>query len=147
MEEAIFWLAALIVLLFIEVLTLGLTTIWFAGGALTAFISAYLNADLWLQVALFLVVSLVLLFFTRPIAIKYVNQKRIKTNYEGLIGKIVKVSETVDNYNQAGSAIVNGVPWTVRSSNDDVIILPETKVKIVNITGVKLIVEEYREEM
>lgn len=145
-EQAIFWLAALVILLIIEFITLGITTIWFAGGALIAFVSTYLGADLWIQIILFLIVSFVLLFFTRPIAVKYINQKREKTNYEGLIGKIVKINEKVDNYNRTGSAFVNGAEWTVRSVNDEVVILPETKVKIVSLEGVKLIVEEYKEE-
>ena len=88
-----------------------------------------------------------MLFFTRPVAVKYLNKKRVKTNYEGLIGKVVKITQRVDNYNQTGAAMVNGTEWTVRSESDDVIIEPGTKVKIVNISGVKLIVTEYREEL
>ena len=77
---------------------------------------------------------------------KKLNKNRVKTNYEGLIGKVVKVTKTVDNHSQSGEAVVNGQEWAVRSIQEDVIIQPGTKVKIVNIEGVRLIVTEYREE-
>ena len=144
--QALYWLIALAVLLVIEIVTLGLTTIWFAGGALIAFIAALLGVDLWVQLILFSIISLVLLIFTRPVAMKRLNKNRVKTNYEGLIGKVVKVTKTVDNQSQSGEAVVNGQEWTVRSLNEDVIFEPGTKVKIVNIEGVRLIVTEYREE-
>ena len=65
---AIYWLIGIVVLLVIEALTLGLTTIWFAGGALAAFIACVAGGSLVLQIILFVAVSLVLLFFTRPLA-------------------------------------------------------------------------------
>lgn len=144
--EALYWLIGLAVLLLIEIVTLGLTTIWFAGGAFVAFIAAIIGLDLAAQMVLFVAVSLLLLIFTRPVAMKHLNKNRVKTNYEGLIGKVVKITKTVDNANQTGEACVNGQEWTVRSLQDDVVIEPGTKVKIVNIEGVRLIVTEYREE-
>lgn len=145
--DSIIWLIVLVVLLFAEILTMGLTTIWFAGGALIAFISTYLGAGVWVQLILFIVVSLILLFFTRPVAVKYFNRKRVKTNYEGLIGKVVKVTERVDNFNQTGAAVVNGQTWTVRTKEEGIRIEPGTRVRITDIVGVKLIVQEYREEI
>lgn len=144
--EALYWLITLAVLLLIEIVTLGLTTVWFAGGAFIAFIVALLGGGFWLQFICFSVISLVLLIFTRPVAIRKLNKNRIKTNYEGLIGKVVKVTKTVDNEEPSGEAIVNGQEWSVRSAVENVIIKPGTKVKIVNIEGVKLIVTEYKEE-
>ena len=144
--EALYWLIGLAVLLLIEILTLGLTTIWFAGGALVAFLVALLGADFWLQFLSFALISLALIIFTRPVAVRKLNKNRIKTNYEGLIGKVVKVTKTVDNENQSGEAVVNGQEWTVRSSIENEIIPPGTKVKIVNIEGVRLIVTKYKEE-
>jgi membrane protein implicated in regulation of membrane protease activity len=143
--EALYWLIGLAVLLLIEIVTLGLTTIWFAGGAFVAFIAALLGADTWLQFVCFLLISLILLIFTRPVAVRKLNKNRVKTNYEGLIGKVVKVTKTVDNENQSGEAVVNGQEWTVRSADDNVVIESGTKVKIINIVGVKLIVEVYKE--
>lgn len=70
------WLIILVVCIIIEIITMGLTTIWFAGGALVSAIAAAFSAPLWLQIILFLVVSLILLYLTRPIAVKYFNKDR-----------------------------------------------------------------------
>ena len=136
----------IVILLIVEIVTLGLTTIWFAGGALAGFVAANLGAPLWLQIVLFLGISLVLLFVTRPIAMKHLNQKRVKTNYEGVIGKVVKVTEKIDNFNGTGTAVCNGQEWTARAENDDAVFEPGMLVKVVNVTGVKLIVSEYNED-
>ena len=137
--EALYWLIAVVVLLVVELLTMGLTTIWFAGGALTAFIIAFLGGGRWIQIIVFLVVSFALLFFTRPIASKFYNGKRVKTNTDSLIGKEAKVTKQIDNFNQQGTVIVNGLEWSARAE-DDAIIEVGKKVEIKSIEGVKLIV-------
>lgn len=140
------WLALVIVLIVIEIFTVGLTTIWFAGGALAAIVINLLGLGMVWQIIVFLVVSGVLLFFTRPWALKYINSNRVKTNYEGVIGKVIRITETVDNMNQTGKAVVNGQEWSVRSEKDKVILGEGTLAKVVNIEGVKLIVRVYEEE-
>ena len=145
--NAMVWLAVMIVLIVIEIITVGLTTIWFAGGALVAMLVAALGGGTILQAVVFLVVSLVLLIFTRPFALNYINSTRIKTNYEGIIGKVVRITEDVDNMNGTGCATVNGQEWTVRSVNDNNKIEAGKLAKVVNIKGVKLIVDKYEEEM
>lgn len=88
MDNMLFiWLIALIVLIVIELATMGLTTIWFALGALVAAITAALHAPVVLQVVLFLVISIVSFIFTRPLAVKYFNRDRVRTNVESLIGR------------------------------------------------------------
>lgn len=143
---SIYWLIFMAILLVIEICTLGLTTIWFAGGALVATIASLFGLNFWIQVVLFIVTSSLLLIFTRPWAMKYLNGHWTKTNYEGLIGKVIKITETVDNFNQSGAAIVNGQEWTVRTQEEGVILQPGEKAQIVNIHGVKLIVKKYLEE-
>ena len=86
-NPVIVWLAILIILVVIEIFTLGLTTIWFAGGALVAILVAALGGPVWLQIIIAAVVSAVLLFFTRPIAMKYFNRDRERTNAESLVGR------------------------------------------------------------
>ena len=137
----ILWLVALIVLLIVEFLTMGLTTIWFAGGALIALIAALCGAPLWLQIVLFIVVSIVLLLVTRPIAMKYWNKDRIKTNAESLIGQTALVTEEIDNLKAKGVVTVNGNEWTARSA-DNRWISKDAVVIIKEIQGVKLLVEE-----
>ena len=99
---AIGWLILMAVLLVIEIATLGLTTIWFAAGALVACIAAVVDAPIWLQAALFVVVSVLLLIFTRPLATKYLNSRTSKTNAESLVGRTAKVTKTINNIQAEG---------------------------------------------
>lgn len=140
------WFGLFIVLIIIELLTVGLTTIWFAGGCLAALASCFLGADLLVQILIFLLVSCVLLIFTRPIVIKHLNQKTEKTNYEAQIGKTVHITEKVDNMAQTGRGMIEGQEWTVRSLNDSDTFEKGTLAKVAAISGVKLIVEKYKED-
>lgn len=140
----IVWIAILIVMLIIEIITLGLTTIWFAGGALVAFIAGLLGAGVPLQVTLFVVVSLALLAGTRPFAAKFLNKSRTRTNSESLIGETGIVLEDIDNLRATGQVQVNGLEWTARSA-DDTGIEKGKEVLIQEISGVKLIVKEKKE--
>lgn len=139
--EPITWLIILIVLIVIEIITLGLTTIWFAGGSLVAFIAALCGAGLPLQVILFLVVSLVLLLFTRPLAMKYLNKNRSKTNVESVIGEQAVVLQEINNLEARGQVQLNGLEWTARANDPNQIIQKGQVVNIVRVDGVKLIVE------
>ena len=144
--NSIYWLIALAVFLAFEIATLGLTTIWFSGGALIAFFISLFVDNFVLELVAFLIVSFVLLFFTRPVAAKYFNKQRTKTNYESLIGKEAKITMTVDNFNASGQAVLNGQEWAARSV-DDRVIEPGERVIVRNISGVKLIVEVEEEEI
>lgn len=136
----IFWLVLLILCIGIEVLTLGLTTIWFAGGALVAIFASLLYAPIFVQVILFFLVSLLLLFFTRPIAVKYFNRDRVKTNVESMVGRQAIVTSEIDNLQAVGQVTVNGQEWSARSVDDKVRIPAGTVVTVAAISGVKLIV-------
>ena len=140
-QMEIIWLALTAVLLIIEIATLGLTTIWFAAGALFAFFAALLGMNQGIQIGVFVVVSVVLLFFTRPLAVKYLNTKTIKTNTEALVGKTARVIVDINNLKSQGQVVINGLEWTARSSDDTVVFKIGDVVTIVGIEGVKLIVE------
>lgn len=146
MSTSIYWLIAIALMLVIEIITLGLTTIWFAGGALVAFLLSLVWDNIFVELVAFSIVSLVLLIFTRPVAQKYFNKQRTKTNYESLIGKEGKVIEKIDNFNNTGWVVVGGQEWTARAYNSQDIIEPEECVIIRQITGVKLLVERKKEE-
>lgn len=137
----ILWLILLIILLVIEAISLELTTIWFAGGALAAFIAALAGADVVVQVVLFLAVSIVLLVFTRPVAMRYLNRNKTPTNAESLIGEQAIVTQTINNLMGRGVVLVNGMEWTARSQENSEMIEKDTIVRILRIDGVKLIVE------
>lgn len=137
--ESYYWLILMAILIVIEIITLGLTTIWFAFGSLAAFIAAVCGGSLAIQLVALFVVSLITLIFTRPIAVKFFNKDRIRTNAESLIGESAKVIERIDNINTTGRVTVNGLEWMARTENGDIIDV-DTTVVIEQIIGVKLIV-------
>ena len=136
----IIWLGILAVLLVIEGLTTALTTIWFAGGALAAAIAAGVGMGIVPQLLLFFCVSLVLLLFTRPAALKLMNKGTEKTNVEGLLGKSAVVIQQIDNLAQTGQVRINDIEWMARTSDDSVTIPVGTVVVIEAVHGVRLIV-------
>ena len=142
----IFWLGAFGVLLLIEILTLGLTTIWFAVGALAAFLLALVQVPLMIQIVVFIVVSVVMLVFTRPIMTKYLNKKTTKTNAESLVGRKARVLIPINNLKSEGQVMVNGMEWTARSTKDEVTFQKDEMVRIAGISGVKLIEEKENKE-
>ncbi len=146
MQEVIFWLVLLIICIGIEVATMGLTTIWFAGGALVAIFAAVVGAPIWLQAIIFIVVSLVLLFFTRPIAVKYFNKDRVKTNVESMVGRQAIVISEIDNLQGIGQVTVGGQEWSARSAEDRAKIAVGAVTVVVAISGVKLIVRDISRE-
>ncbi len=146
MTNTMVWLAAMIILFIIEIISVGLTTIWFAIGALVAIIISMLGGGIILQLTVFLLVSLGMLIFTRPLAIRYINNSRTRTNYEGIIGKVVRITQDVDNIAGQGRAVVNGQEWAVRSVDERCKITAGSLAKVVDIKGVRLVVEKYEEE-
>ena len=142
----VFWLAVFGVLLLIEIFTLGLTTIWFAVGSLAAFLLALLNLPLWLQIIGFIVISVVMLIFTRPVLTKYLNTKTTKTNAESLEGRTARVLIPINNLKSEGQVIVNGMEWTARSAREEETFKKDEIVRIIGISGVKLIVEKADKE-
>ena len=141
----VFWLVVLASLVIIELLTMGLTTVWFAGGALMATIASLFCAPFALQIIIFLVVSMLLLFFTRPLAVKYFNKDRVRTNAESLVGRQAIVISEIDNLQGIGQVNVGGMEWSARTRTDGVTLPVGTVATVLAINGVKLIVEERKE--
>ena len=146
MSMTILWIAIIVIMAVIEALTLGLTTVWFAGGGIVAAIFAALGAPVVVQVILFLVVSILLLYFTRPIAVKAFNKTRTLTNSEGLVGKHAYVTEEIDNIKATGKVKIDGMEWTARTKADGTVIGVGSLISVISIEGVKAIVEEIKEE-
>lgn len=143
--QAVAWLVLLVVMLAAEAVTLGLTTIWFAAGALAAFLLALAGANLLIQILGFFVVSAILLFAMRPVASKWLNKDRVRTNAESLVGKTAVVTEPINNLAGTGQVQVQGQYWTARAVSDQVQITKDVRVVIEKISGVKLIVKEEKE--
>lgn len=138
-EDVILWLAATVILFIAEAVTVNLVTIWFAIGALAAFIAAVAGAQMWLQIVLFILVTAVTLIFTRPLAKKHFNGKHEATNADAVIGKTAVVTESIDNLAARGQVSCMGKIWTARAESDEPVAEGE-KVTVKGIQGVKLIV-------
>lgn len=145
LNMTVIWLAILVALVVIELLTMGLTTIWFAGGALVATVASLFGAPLAVQVILFLAASGLLLYFTRPLAVKYFNKDRVRTNAESLVGRQAIVISEIDNLQGIGQVNVGGMEWSARTRIDGIRLPVGTVTTILGINGVKLIVEERKE--
>lgn len=134
------WLFLTGALLLIEALTAGLTTIWFAGGAVAALICTFLGGPVWLQTGIFAAVSLTLLLVTRPLVKKYMRKGMGETSLDRMIGQEVLVTEQIDNLRGTGEVQVDGQYWMARSVDNDQIIEKGEIAMIRAIQGVKLIV-------
>ena len=134
------WLVLLVIFGIVEAATVGLTSIWFAAGALVAMVAALLHAPLWVQIVLFLAVSFVALLLMRPLAKKYLTPSFQPTNADRIIGQEAVVTETIDNLKGRGLVSVDGTVWTARAE-DEQPIAAGTVVKVLRIEGVKVFVE------
>ena len=113
-----FWLSMVIIFTVIEVFTAGLTTIWFAIGSVPMIFLSYLPIPFLYQVLLMLVISIVLLIFTRPFAVKKLNANKEKTNVEALIGKSALVTKKITKF-EKGEVKIDGKIWTAKSVSDE----------------------------
>ena len=131
------WLALFVVFLIVEAGTVALVSIWFALGALAALVSCALGAEMWLQITVFLVVSLVLL----AVLWKRVRSKltTTKTNVDSVIGAEGYVTEAIDNLSYTGRVKLGGITWAARSTSGAGIPVG-TLVKGERIEGVKVFV-------
>lgn len=143
MDQWVFiWLAVIVVTIVIEIITVGLTSIWLTGGGLAALVVCLLGGHWGLQLAVFFIVTFVLIYFTRPWALKYIESRKTATNYEEVIGKTVRIIEAVDNVRETGKAIYNGMEWTARAEEDAETFSVDEQARVVKVQGVKLILEK-----
>ena len=136
---ATMWLVLLILSLVAEGATAAVTSIWFAAGALVAMVAAMLEIDLWVQIVLFMVVSVGLLIALRPILKKYINPRKVRTNIDSVIGSQGVVLEQIDNISGTGRVKLGGMEWAARSASGATIAAGEVIV-VEKIEGVKVFV-------
>jgi len=135
------WVGIFVLAVIIEIGTLGLTTIWFTPGSLLGIVLAACGVDLWIQITAFIVISVIMLLFTRPIAVKYVNDRKIKTNVETIVGSEAIVTEQISNIEGKGIVIIGGIEWSARTESNDDIIEKDARVIATAVEGVKVIVK------
>lgn len=132
-----FWLGLFLLAVIFEAATVDFVAIWFAVGSIPAFILAIVGAPVWMQIATFLIITIVLIAFTRPYMMKYFKTNQIKTNAQSVIGKTATVYEEILP-NEIGTVKLRGQVWSAMSDSK---IEVGTEVRILEIEGVKLIVE------
>ena len=140
--ESIFWLALMIIFAVVEIATVGLTAIWFAGGSFVALLAHLMGLNIYVQILVFIVISAILMIFTRPWVLKYFKPRLVRTNYETVVGENVCLTETVDNIKGTGRAVYRGQEWTARAYEPGKIIAAGTIVAVKEIRGVTLYVVE-----
>ena len=137
--DTIVWLVLLIVFLIVEALTVVMVSLWFAGGALAALVASLLGASLWLQIALFLLVSAGLLASLRGVVRKHFTPRLERTNVDALIGSRGYVCADIDNISATGTVKLGAMEWSARSSSGAPI-AKGTLVEVNRIEGVKVFV-------
>ena len=139
--STIIWIAAIVIFGVAEAATAGLTSIWFVLGSVAALIAAICNGPVWLQIALFFVVSIATLAATRPLVTKLMKKDIKPTNADRVLGGSARVTERIDNDVPTGAVYIDGKTWSARSSTGE-IIEPDAMVRVVRMEGVKLYVEK-----
>ena len=143
----IFWAVLLVVLVIVELETVQLVSIWFALGAAGALVSAALSPGLWwMQILIFLAISLISLLFTRPLVKKHVKLKETATNADRVLDMVGEVRETVSSIDNKGAVYVGNKLWTARAEPGAESIPEGTRVDVLRIEGVKLIVRPHVRE-
>ena len=134
------WVAVTIICIVIETLTLALTTIWFGISSFVLVFLAFTPIPFGVQLFIFVTLSLVLLIFTRPVVKKKLNQKKIATNYERIIGQIAVVTKKITALDK-GSVKINGMEWTA-AVKEDITLEEGSKCIIEEIAGVTAYVKQ-----
>ena len=141
----IFWLIAAGIFFIIEMATIGFLVFWLGIGALLAMVTSFLTDSILIQVIVFVITSILLLIFTRPLVNKFVKvPKEVKTNAYSIIGKKGIVISAINNIEGSGQIKIDGEVWSAKSANDDDI-AKDTEVEIIEIDGVKAVVRKIPE--
>ena len=139
-DMAMFWMIAMWIFIIVEVVSPNLVSLWFALGSILALIAANYKLGFQWQMVIFLIVSIILFSLLRPIYIKYIKVRNIKTNVNALIGEEGFVTADINNIESKGLVRVKGQIWSARSQDEE-IISSGTKIQVLKIEGVKLIVK------
>lgn len=137
---AIVWLVLIVVFLMIEASTVALVSLWFAAGSLAALLLSLLGVSTGLQIAMFVIVSAVLLTALRPLVRKHIKPKLTKTNVDAVVGSTGLVTVAIDNVSAVGQVKLGAMYWTARSVSGEPI-PQDTLVRVARIEGVKAFVE------
>lgn len=139
------WLGILIFTVILEASTMQLTSIWFAIGALCAWIISIIKGPVWLQVMAFALVSVLTLIFTRPVALKYLKPKQTKTNADAIPGKEGIVVTPIRPLEGIGQVKIEGMVWSAKPEDGQSEFEVGDRVLVVRIEGVKAVIRAVSE--
>ena len=135
-----FWLGVIVVSLIVEALTAGLVSIWLVPGALASMVLALFKLPLFVQIPVFLVLSVACIVLGKTLFRRYFEPKsKTKTNVDALVGARAVVTERVDNLSGCGQVRVDSQIWSARSIDPDIVFEVGEVVSVMAIEGVKLI--------
>lgn len=134
------WFVLLLLFSIGEAVTVGLTSVWFAVGALGALLCALAGGNAWVQIVVFVALSAVSLALVRPLAKKFLTPSYSATNADRVIGREAVVTQTIDNLRGQGQVSIAGQIWTARSEGDAPI-AEGAAVQVLRIEGVKVLVK------
>ncbi len=144
MQLTLLWLGVIILALVVEGMTATLTAVWFAAGGLISLIVSFFTDSLYIQLIVFVVASAAMLLLTEPLVKKKVAPKKVKTNYDMLLGEKATVIEDIVPSSGKGQISFRGQIWSARSEDDSII--ESGKIVIINsVKGVHTIVTEIKE--
>lgn len=144
MIPIVVWIILAVVFLVVELITVGMVSLWFMIGALVGLLAAALGAGAWLQILLFLVVSVVCFVLLYPRLKKFVGRNRQATNADMALGKTCIVTQRIDNIADTGAVSVGGKIWSARTY-DGTVVEEGSLVRAGEIRGVKLMVSPVSE--
>lgn len=131
------WIGVIVLSIVFEIVTPDLVAIWFVPGGLLSMILAFCGVSEWIQIPVFLAVSILCIVFARPMINR--RQKPLATNIDAIIGEKAIVVEKIENIAGAGQVKVRGQSWSARTIDDDVAYEPGEVVTVIAVEGVKLI--------
>ena len=138
----IIWLALFVAMLGVEALGPSLVSVWFAFGALIALIVSFIpEVPWWVEVVIFVVISLATLLALRPVLRRYFKRNNYNTNIDSFTGKRGYVIEDIE-YLKPGAVKIGDVSWTAIPVNKDEKILENEVIEVVAVNGNKLIVKK-----
>ena len=140
------WVGVMVIFGVLEAITVGLTSIWFMVGAVGGLVVSMLNGPIWLQLVVFFLVSIGCMIAARPLVVKYINQSTTATNADRVLGAAARVTGAIDNAVPVGAVYADGKTWSARSENGENIAVG-TMVRVIRMEGVRLFVEELKEEV
>lgn len=124
----------------LEIFTEGFLLCWFGVGSIVALGSSFLFPNIYLQMTIFLIVSVILILSTRKLTDK-IKPKESSTNVYTILGKKATVSQAIDSIKGQGQIKIDGDLWSAKSNSDE-IILEGSTVEVLDIDGVKAVVKK-----